>query len=264
MTFTRRTHWALIDADDTILGIEHEGRVLGTGDAYNIVLGRFADAMEALGFDRAESLARQQTIDIALCREHGFGDRSRFPRSFSMTYEALASEQGRTADFKPIAALEAIGWGVFAFPYRALPGALDALRQIHQHYNIAVVTKGEENEQRKKVFDSGCFVYADQVIVMEHKSVEEWLAKVFIPLGLTAYHATPHWAIGNAVKSDINPPLVLGTNAILVDAPQANWVFEEAPHQAPLAGQTFHHVRDIQSALAHLPLLNPTVTTFTR
>jgi putative hydrolase of the HAD superfamily len=118
--------------------------------------------------------------------------------------------RGREYDEIVARTLKTIGLGVFEHPYVALPGALNTMAVMAQHYNIAIVTKGEDTEQRKKVFDSGCFIYADHVIPVSKKDTADW-ERVVDNLRIPFNNRVQSWAIGNSVKSDINPHSAWGS-----------------------------------------------------
>lgn len=244
-----RTNYLLIDLDDTLGGVEIDGVVHGTSQAYNAVLTEFAEFMASLGFDPRRALETQQALDSNLCTRYGFSDKGRFPQSLRYAYAHLA---GESADARQAEEAERLGWKVFEFPYRSLPGAISTLAALSKEYKIAIVTKGNEEEQRKKVFEMGLFPYADQVIVMGHKSVEEWEEKVVQALRLDMPKRLRSWAIGDSVKSDINPPLELGINAIHI--PGAGWSFEQEPYGTPQPHAKLFSVESIGDVLKHIPL----------
>ncbi len=241
-----RKIWVFIDLDDTLGGVEIDGVVHGTAEAYNNALRKYADRMVKEGFERETALGIQQEIDIIAAKKYGFGDRGRFGRSMSDAYKTLGGKSPKVSE-----ALETIGYSVFTHPYRALPGAIPMLADLHQFYKIAIVTKGHDDEQRKKVFDMGLWPYADQVIVVDHKNHNDW-ERTFQLVKLELPTAIRSWAVGNSVKSDVNPPMELGLNGIHLQAD--SWIFEEAAPVTPLPGRQFHVINDIRDTLKHIPI----------
>jgi FMN phosphatase YigB (HAD superfamily) len=247
-----RTLWTLWDADDTILGVKLKGEVVGTAVAYVDTLEKFSNKMVSLGFDKTLALETHKKIDMEAAHRLGFADKSRFPRSMRAAYITLAEAQQHQIDQDIADTIEAIGWSVFTdYPYTALPGALETLSEVSKEYLVAIVTKGEETEQHRKVFESGCFEYADQVIVMATKSVEEWSEKVVEDLRISPKIRAASWAIGNSVKSDVNPPLRLGFNGIHL-ADKEGWAFEKAEYENPLEGRILAKITDIKQSLSYL------------
>jgi putative hydrolase of the HAD superfamily len=247
---SRKKFFALIDADDTILGVRIGDTTYGTEEAYRLAKAKFCKLMQIWGYDEIEVQNTHMSIYKDVIKTYGFADRSQYPRSFRTTYEFLSNRYGNPMDSARGDEVESIGWDVFSHPYVALPGALDTLKEISKDYRIIIVTKGEEAEQQKKVFDSGCFIYADQTIVMRTKSLEEWTDRVMKPLRISTLVRKYSWAIGNSVKSDINPPLRLGFNGLAVSASQV--YIEQEEVIAPMADRTFAHVTQISEVLSYL------------
>lgn len=249
---TLRKFWALIDADDTILGVSINGEPTGTANAYRDVLRRYSARMEREGFSTKEAMTKQQDIDMVAARVHGFGNKSRFPTSLRQAYEQLATARDGKFDGRIARQIEDIGWSVFTdYPYVPLPGALKTLEVLSKEYQIAIVTKGEDSEQRKKIFDSGCFVYADQVIVMATKNLDEWDEKVVRALHIGPVVRKFSWAIGNSVKSDVNPPLLLGFNGLLVGTDET-WKFESAEVAPAHEDRVFARITSMEDSVQFL------------
>jgi putative hydrolase of the HAD superfamily len=245
----RKKNWILLDADDTVLGVEIEGQVRGTHEAYAHAIEKFVLTLQFLAFDYEKGRQLQNQIDTEMAAKVGFADKTRFARSMVEAYKVLCDIQGRGYDEIVARTLKTIGLGVFEHPYVALPGALNTMAVMAQHYNIAIVTKGEDTEQRKKVFDSGCFIYADHVIPVSKKDTADW-ERVVDNLRIPFNNRVQSWAIGNSVKSDINPPLGLGFNAIHIA--QGEWSFEKAEYAAPMFRRRLEVVTDIRDVLKYI------------
>ncbi len=93
-----RKHWALFDADDTLIGLEIEGRVVGTSLGYEYCVQNLCKAMVALGFEEKEVRETQFKIDMGRCVKEGFSRKRRFPISFRDTYNVLMRKYGRRPD----------------------------------------------------------------------------------------------------------------------------------------------------------------------
>lgn len=241
----RKRYWALFDYDGTLGGFVLPGGGVGNANAaYLQVIEWFLDEMELLGYDREEARETQEEVDQGLCRKHGFSDPSRFPKSFSLTLEELSRPQEKYYPAGVYRRMEEIGWRVFTdFPYAPLEGAIDTLRTIGSEFNIAIVTKGNNEIQNKKIQDSQVEEFADRIFVLGHKSDEEW-KWVYHDLGIDEGVALGSWAIGDSAKSDVNPPVRLGTNAIHLDG-TANWSFEHAELEKPRNGTRVYTVPTI-------------------
>jgi putative hydrolase of the HAD superfamily len=85
-----------------------------------------------------------------------------------------------------------------------------------------VLTKGDEEEQKLKVERSGLQDYFDLVLVVAEKDVETYhsvIDELSLEPALT-------WMIGNAPRSDINPALKAGINAVFIPHPNT-WSLEQ-------------------------------------
>ena len=252
----------IFDYDDTVGGIQFpDGTVHPGAAAYDDIIRREKEFVTTLGYDGERFLQLQHDIDLVLAKQHGFGDKTRFAQSFVEAFKALRAEKGTV--LAPMPNVEKsifdLGMKVFTdYPYVALEGALDVLDKLSQYYRIAIVTKGEYEEQMKKLRDSGCGAYADQIFVVGKKNDEEWNT-VLDELGfLTPEDAAESWAVGNSAKADVNPLLPRGFNGIEI-AEKNKWTFEQAALAAPMDGRIATTISDITEVLSiipspHLPL----------
>jgi FMN phosphatase YigB (HAD superfamily) len=252
MDMTKRTLW--LDYDDTIGGILLAGRVQPGHRAYFDCIDRFVGLMSGISHDGDRARVLQQEIDLEAAKIIGFGDKTRFAHSMLGAYSALCNESGRYYSPHYAKVAYEIGMSVFTdYPYVPLDGVPEVLAQLKPDYNIVVVTKGETVEQNKKLTDTGLAALVDTVIVMDHKTQDEWVERVFRPLGFyEADDLKATVAIGNSIKSDVNPPVLLGANGIhLMDS--GNWEFEKANYVVPCLGRTLTtitNMRDLPHALA--------------
>lgn len=263
---TRNQRWAIFDYDDTLGGVLMDGKVVPNYFAYDETIRRLGEAMEGLGFDRAEAVANFKAANREAAAKQGFGDRNYFPRAMEGVLHRMAIARGEDREFQFHHGNEIfkIGLSVFtAYPYTALEGALDVLDALRPHFQISVVTKGDPTEQVKKLARSGVLPYADHYKVVNDKCRVEWHA-VLKELGMGrsfnpeveaegAALRRRSWAIGNSAKADVNPPLWYGMNAIHLNDPNG-WAFEHAENERPHGGAVLVTVSDIRECLAHLPI----------
>ena len=106
-------------------------------------------------------------------------------------------------------------------PVRVLPRVEETLQYLAERHQLILVTKGDFTEQSGKVERSGLKKYFSAAQIVAEKDVPAYHRIV------TTYHLAPDctWMVGNSPKSDINPALGAGINAIFV--PHDNtWVLE--------------------------------------
>lgn len=101
------------------------------------------------------------------------------------------------------------------------PGVCETLSVLATHHRLVLVTKGDRDEQEWKVQCSGLRQHFDHVEVVPEKNVATYAALV------RRLRASPNrtWMIGNSPRSDINPALAAGLNAVLIPHPHT-WELE--------------------------------------
>ncbi len=102
-----------------------------------------------------------------------------------------------------------------------LPDVAETLAELASRHRLLVVTKGDEQEQLRKVERSGLEGYFDQVEVLPEKSEEAYRTLAM----QQGFNCESTWMIGNSPKSDINPALAAGLNAVFIPH-DFTWVLE--------------------------------------
>ena len=102
-----------------------------------------------------------------------------------------------------------------------LPGVPETLQYLSERHHLILMTKGAVPEQTGKVERSGLKEYFSAVELCPEKNVPTY------QLVISKYDLDPDasWMIGNSPKSDINPALAAGLNAVFVPH-GATWVLE--------------------------------------
>jgi putative hydrolase of the HAD superfamily len=160
---------------------------------------------------------------------HGYGLQN-FHRSLIACFEQLTdgpiSEQNRQ---KIAAFVRSIG----DREIELLPGVEGTVADLSTRHQLILVTKGDTLEQTDKLTRSGLAGYFQAVEVLPEKHRDAYHSLV----GRHQIQSSSTWMIGNSPRSDINPALSAGLNAIFV--PHAStWVLEHEPVQPPPTGQT--------------------------
>lgn len=102
-----------------------------------------------------------------------------------------------------------------------VPHALSELRS--KGFDLYVLTRGVEFEQRFKLEKSGIKHFFKEVAIVPLKNKEAYLAAA-IDFGLVASNTC---MVGNSVKADVNPAVEAGWRGIHVPAPTV-WAHDEA------------------------------------
>ena len=198
----------LIDADDTLW-------------ENNIYFERaIADFISFLNH-RERSPAEIREILNEVEREcvvtHGYGLRS-FTRSLVQTFERLSVEAITPALHETI---HGFARTIAEQPVQVLANVRETLAYLGKHHHLVLVTKGDFAEQSGKVERSGLKEFFRAVEIVAEKNVPAY-ERIVIHHQLDSGQT---WMIGNSPKSDINPALAAGLNAVLVPHDDT-WVLE--------------------------------------
>ena len=148
---------------------------------------------------------------------HGYGLHS-FAHSLVETFERLAVEP-LTPDLHET--ISGFAHTIAGHPVEVLAGVPETLQYLSQRHHLILMTKGALPEQTGKVERSGLKQYFSAVEIVSEKDVSTYRA-VTSKYGLLAEVT---WMVGNSPKSDINPALAAGLNAVFVPHDKT-WVLE--------------------------------------
>jgi putative hydrolase of the HAD superfamily len=157
-------------------------------------------------------------IELANNRIHGYGTLN-FARNLRETYVHLAEREVREEDLRTV-----IGFAerILESPMEVIEGVPETLEYLASRHDLTLFTKGHADEQRLKIDRSGLGRFFCHAAIVKEKDAAAYRALVrergMLPEGA--------WMIGNSPKSDINPALDAGLNAVFV--PHAHtWVLEK-------------------------------------
>jgi putative hydrolase of the HAD superfamily len=198
----------LIDADDTLW----ENNVY-----FEQTIAEFLTLLEPFGYPREYARHILNETERRNIRQHGYGARS-FGRSLEETYLKLAGPQAldSTVDniHQRVAELERT-------PPNVLDGVLETLDYLSGRHRLILFTKGEAAEQAAKVERSGLQIHFDAIEIVPEKNAEVYRDLV------NRHHVVKSrgWMVGNSPRSDINPALEAGLNAVFIPH-HATWSLE--------------------------------------
>ncbi len=156
-------------------------------------------------------------IEIVNARIHGYGSKN-FGRNLQQAYQHLAEREIRTADLDHVMSLAE---RILEQPLEVIEGVEETLAELAQRHELTLFTKGHPEEQRMKVDRSGLGDYFAHTAIVKEKDASAYLRLI----EERRFHPPETWMIGNSPKSDINPALEAGMNAVLVPHPHT-WVLE--------------------------------------
>jgi len=172
---------------------------------------------------------------------HGYGLHS-FSHALVQTFERLAVEPLTPALHETI---HGFAHTIADHPVELLPEVPETLDYLSQRHHILMLTKGAIAEQTGKVERSGLKEYFAAVEIVAEKNVSTYDA-VVEKYGLDKDST---WMVGNSPRSDINPALAAGLNAVFVPHGDT-WILEHdeiqeaQPPSRLLVVKTFSALRE--------------------
>lgn len=200
----------IFDADDTLW----ENNLL-----FERVIDDFLDWMEHPTLDRAEIRTILDDIEAANAAAHGYGSKV-FLRSLA---ECLQHLRERPATAEEARRIDELAAALIGHRVELYPGVTETLTELGGRHDLFLLTKGELDEQRRKVDASDLAHHFRDVHIVAEKDIDtyRWLA------GKHDLSPERTWMIGNSPKSDIIPARQAGLNAVFI--PNDNtWVLEHA------------------------------------
>jgi putative hydrolase of the HAD superfamily len=203
-------HTLLIDADDTLW----ENNIF-----FEKAIDDFITKLEHLGYTREYIRHILNETERRNIRQHGYGVRS-FRRSLEDTYLKLAGNSARREMVKDI---EQMAHELESTPPHILDGVPETLAYLAKHHRLILLTKGEPAEQAAKVERSGLQPHFDAIEIVLEKDSGTY-ARVIEQFKIVKSHG---WMVGNSPRSDINPALQSGLNAVFIPH-SATWELEKS------------------------------------
>jgi putative hydrolase of the HAD superfamily len=189
----------VIDADDTLW----ENNIY-----FERAVEDFLDFLAHSTLSRTEVRAILDEIELANLGVHGYGSAA-FSRNLRQCYEHLVERHLRQED---LATVMAFGESILRQEIEVIAGVEQTLSYLAPKHELVLFTKGHPEEQLLKVDRSGLGGYFARTEVVAEKDRAAYHHLV-ATLGALPDHT---WMVGNSPKSDINPALAAGLNAVYI------------------------------------------------
>lgn len=203
-----RSQTLLIDADDTLW----ENNIY-----FERAIADFISFLNHQEHSPAEVREILNEVERDSIVTHGYGLRS-FTHSLVRTFEHLSLEPLTPALHETI---HGFAGTIAEQPVRLLPKVAETLKYLADRHRLILVTKGDNQEQSGKVKRSGLQEHFSAIEIVLEKDAPQYRHIVHSH----ALAADDTWMVGNSPKSDINPALEAGINAIFVPHDDT-WVLE--------------------------------------
>jgi putative hydrolase of the HAD superfamily len=198
----------IIDADDTLW----ENNIY-----FERAFDEFVEFLSHSSLAPPEIRTVLDEIEDANAKIHGYGSES-FARNLGQCYERLAERSIDEADLKTVMSFAG---RILNRPMEVIDGVRDTLEYLAARHELTLFTKGHPDEQTLKIDRSGLRGFFSHAAVVPEKDVAAYLHLV-TSRSLTKEHA---WMVGNSPRSDINPALEAGLNAVFVPH-EHTWTLE--------------------------------------
>jgi len=152
-----------------------------------------------------------------------------FTKSLVETYRRLAEKDTQEEDIEQV---RRFGEQIRTQPLQLLEGVQETLDYLSPRHDLFLLTKGDSEEQKLKVERSGIEKYFKQVVIVPEKDVTTY-HRVVNELQIDPQRA---WMVGNSPRSDINPALAAGLNAVYIPHPHT-WHLEHEEVQSTGEGR---------------------------
>jgi putative hydrolase of the HAD superfamily len=217
----------LLDADDTLW-------------ENNIYFERATH--DFITFLNHSSLSREEVRAVLddVERLMGYGS-ANYTRSLVETFRRLVEWDVSDADIQQV---RQFGDRIRTHPMQLLDGVRETLAYLAPRHDLFLVTKGDAEEQALKVEQSGIEGFFQQVIIAPEKDTATY-RRLTGDLGVDC---TRTWMVGNSPRSDINPALAAGLNAVFIPHPHT-WRLEHEEVQPADDGRllTLNTFTDLRS-----------------
>jgi putative hydrolase of the HAD superfamily len=199
----------IIDADDTLW----ENNIY-----FERAFEEFVAFLSHSSLTPPEIRALLDEIESANARIHGYGSLN-FGRNLRQCYQRLSERAVNDAD---LATVMSFAERILECPMEVIPGVAETLEYLSARHDLTLFTKGHPEEQKLKIDRSGLGLWFGHSRIVKEKDQAAYRLLV----EERAMDPACTWMIGNSPKSDINPALAIGLNAVFI--PHAHtWVLEK-------------------------------------
>jgi putative hydrolase of the HAD superfamily len=199
----------IFDADDTLW----ENNIY-----FEAAFDSFCDYLAHSSMSPVEVRAVLDEIEMANAKIHGYGSRN-FARNLAQCYGRLAEREIAKHDLERV---KEFAHAILEKPIELLDGVTETIAALASRHELTIFTKGDPEEQRLKIERSGLAPHFAHAAIVKEKN-EAAYRRLAEERG---FRSERTWMIGNSPKSDINPALAAGLNAVYVPHPRT-WSLEQ-------------------------------------
>jgi len=198
----------IVDADDTLW----ENNIY-----FERAFDDFCDFLAHSALTPPEVRAVLDEIEIVNSKTHGYGT-ANFTRNLTECYHKLVEREVSPEDLPRIMSFTE---QILHHPIELIPGVEETLEYLSERHSLTLFTKGDPEEQKLKLDRSGLAIYFGHTAIVKEKDARSYAALIRERV-LDPEHT---WMIGNSPKSDVNPALEAGIQAVFVPH-ERTWTLE--------------------------------------
>ena len=221
----------IFDGDDTLWR---------TMPLYDEAKRHFFQLMSRQGFPAKEVEKHFEERDRRNVKSLGFSKR-RFGLSMLQTYRQFAHTQRRPVRGSVDRQIIDIRNKIFDAKPKLVPFATMVLESLAPSNRLVLLTKGTKGVQLRRVSTSGLRHFFERIFVVKDKN-NATFKQVLHTLKTKPSNA---WSVGDSLRSDINPALRYGLNAIWV--PSTNWTYEQ---DVLFSSSRFYKIQSLTEVIA--------------
>src|SRR5438105_4970311 len=223
----------LIDADDTLW----ENNIY-----FERAIARFISFLNHREYSPEQVREILNRVEHESILTHGYGLHS-FAHSLVETFERLSLEPLTPELHNTI---NSFAHTIAEHPIEILAGVTETLQYLTERHHLILTTKGALAEQSSKVERSGLKEYFSAVEIVAEKDVSTY----GVIISKYDLMADATWMVGNSPKSDINPALAAGINAVFVPHSDT-WVLEHEEVGSPKPPRQLLKINKFSELRAH-------------
>jgi putative hydrolase of the HAD superfamily len=205
----------IFDADDTLWDSN-----IHFLEAFDLFAAAVTDAR--LGFERADVHAAVRRAELRLIKTHGYGR-----RPYVMALHQAAAELAPDGRDHLRDEVERIGANLIERDSALLPDVEPTLQHLSRRHRLLMFTKGQRDEQLRKLERSGLAPLFARVETPREKDVDAYRQLVRD----AELDPSVTFMIGNSPRSDINPAVRAGLRAVYIPHPHT-WELEREEIEA--------------------------------
>ena len=200
--------YLIVDADDTLW----ENNIY-----FERAFEEFTEFLAHSSLDADGIRAVLDEIEIVNAEIHGYGA-ANFGRNLRQCYQRLCEREVYDGDLTTVMSFAE---RILECPMEVIDGVAGTLEYLSSRHELTLFTKGHPDEQKLKIDRSGLGVHFNHTAIVKEKDREAYATLA----ADRRFELKRAWMIGNSPKSDINPALECGLNAVFV--PHARtWTLE--------------------------------------